>query len=700
MREDYQLPPEDDESGLAVDVYQEMGGHVLAVFDQAVKDRKPYEERMLRNLRQYHGEYEPDEQPKDGSRVFCNITRNKVDSGAARMIKLLLPNGEKNWGTQPTPIPELAAKLGSTRAVALNDTTETTEGDVAAAEMHKITEASEAMASEIEDQLAESNYDAIQREVIYDACRLGTGVLKGPIMIGDERRVWGVDESGQQALQVIRDIEPRSKRVNPFYWFPDMSATRAEEREYDFELSFMTRRGVQDLKKYPHYKSEQVDKVLKMKPKDTQDNKHGFLQQIQAITGENSTFEDNRYHCIEYYGPIRREWLVACGCPESDIDEDEPEPYGLMLIIGGHVVLADVHPMSRGESIYDFFNWEKDDGSVFGLGIPDQMRTEQAICNAAWRMTMDNGGLATGPQIIVDKSVIKSANNDYEMKPRKVWEFEDDMMSGKKPQDAIYVFDIPSRLGDLMAIYDKSRAMADETTSLPMIAQGEQGSGITKTYQGMALLMESANIVIARAVKSFDDSITTPHISRYYDWNMEFNPKPEIKGDIKVVAKGTTALLQRESRMVEIQNLIQIAGTMFAPIANMEKIFEEYLKLNDFDPDEYINQQQQADPNAPPSPEDQAIQAQQQDQQMRIDIQQREFQMREQQMQMEGARDAQQFQIAMAKMALDRDMTMEKMYTQLGIKQNEIDLKYHQSELAAEEKFTEMRLKQQMGSGI
>ncbi|WP_416398132.1 hypothetical protein [Allohahella sp. A8] len=696
MNPNYQGSP-DQPGEEDLDVYQEMGNEVLALFDQAVKDRKPYERRMLKNLRQYHGEYEEEEMPEDGSRVFTNITRNKVDAAAARMVKIVLPNGEQNWKTEHTPVPELSSRLNSTRPVALNDQAETTEGDIAQAELSEVKAASEAMGKEIEDQLEQSGYDAIQREIIYDAAKLGTGVIKGPVMIGDERRVWATNpETGQQELQVVRRIEPRSKRVNPFYWFPDMSATRPEEREYDFELSFMTRRGVQDLLKYPHYNKEQVKRVLQMKAADTQKQQFEFLHQIQSITGERSKFEDSRYYCVEYYGPIKREWLAACGCPPEELDENVPEPYGLMLIIGGHVVMADIHPMSKGESIYDFFNWEKDDASVFGLGIPDQMRTEQSMYNALNRMLMDNGGLATGPQIVIRDGYLTPADNDYEMKPRKIWRFDDKGQDGMTLDNVIKAFDIPSRLGDIMAIASRVREMADEATSLPMIAQGEQGSGVTKTFQGMAMLMESANIVIARAVKSFDDMITTPHVSRYYDWNMEFNPKAEIKGDIRVVAKGTTALLQRETRMIEIQNLIQIAGTMFAPIANMEKIFEEYLILNDFDPELYLLK---PDPNAQPEV-DPAIAAQQQAEQAKLQAQEREFELRAQQQQLEAARAQQEFQLGMAKLALDREMTLEKLYAELGMKQQEFDMQELIAGMQSNDKLREMQLKLQVGSGI
>src|SRR5690606_30913361 len=64
------------------------------------------------------------------------------------------------------------------------------------------------------------------------------------------------------------------------------------------------------------------------------------------------------------------------------------------------------------------------------------------------------------------------------------------------------------------------------------------------------------NVVFRRIVKSFDDDVTTPDIRRFYDWNMQFNPKPEIKGDYGVDARGSSVLLVRE---MQAQNLFLIA---------------------------------------------------------------------------------------------------------------------------------------------
>ncbi|MEL0119841.1 MAG: hypothetical protein VXB01_12955, partial [Opitutae bacterium] len=82
----------------------------------------------------------------------------------------------------------------------------------------------------------------------------------------------------------------------------------------------------------------------------------------------------------------------------------------------------------------------------------------------------------------------------------------------------------------------------------PLIAQGEMGPHVTKTSSGMAMLMNSSNIVLRKAVKNWDDDITRPLITRFYDWNMQFNEKPDIKGDFNIEARGSGALLVREKQ--------------------------------------------------------------------------------------------------------------------------------------------------------
>lgn len=677
----------------------ELGRNLRDLFEKNARLREADERRMLKSLRQYYGQYDGDEvsftSETNTSQAFINITRNKTNAAAARLQEMLLPNNgnEKNWGIRATVVPELEGMDNDKTPVVINegmpDEFETEQGDVVKAKRAEARKKADAMEMEIQDQLEESNYAAIQRDLIFDACRLGTGVVKGPVLIGRERRVWQqIEGSNVYELSVVRDLRPRSKYVNPLFWYPDMSATMPDEREFDFEVSFITKRGLRELLKYPGYLKKQIKAALAMKPSESQKGVTSFFREVRELTGDRNAITDNRYHLLEYYGPIKREFLIACGCQDDELPEDQDEPFGVVIMVGEVVIKADIHPMAKGESIYDVFNWEENESSLFGFGVPHQMETEQRVINAAYRMVLDNGGLSTGPQILIRKGYVTPQNGTYELEPRKVW-LAEETADGTRLEDIIRVFDIPSRLGDLMQIADKFRQLSDEVTNLPLIAQGEQSGNITHTYQGMALLMNSANIVIRRAVKSYDDWITKPHIGRYYDWNMEFNDKAEIKGDLEVIARGTNALLQREQELQSMTTLIQLLP-VFAGKANMDEIWRRFLELNSLDPDTYT-MPAEAEPQEPPV--DPAIELKVK--QLEIDAKFNQGRLNN-----EMAQIQQNYEVAMAKIAAEREITLEQLYKKLGMEQQKLDV---QAEIKANESINtqnEMALKMQVGQGI
>jgi hypothetical protein len=72
----------------------------------------------------------------------------------------------------------------------------------------------------------------------------------------------------------------------------------------------------------------------------------------------------------------------------------------------------------------------------------------------------------------------------------------------------------------------------------------------------MTILSNALNIMFGRMVKNWDDGITVPTIDRMYDWNMQHNPKDDIKGDYQVDARGSSVLLARE---MQSQNLMALA---------------------------------------------------------------------------------------------------------------------------------------------
>ena len=549
--EDYELEIAERLSGFA--------SRLSRLAAEQVAKRSQIEQRWLDDIRQYHGQYDVREQTRleqqGGSKVYVNITRNKTNAAEARLQDMLFPTDDKNWAINPTPVPELEMMP----VQAPNQ-----DPAIRARELESIAKKqAELMETEIDDQLTESRYQVKSRDVIHDACQLGTAVLKGPVIIGRTKKRWDTMPDGMSMLQIVEELEPSLERVDPWDFYPDMSAKSPDEFEFVFERRRMSKKQLRDLAKLPGVMVSQIRELVSSNAKSTHIAKD-FIDDIRGITGIDTVGEGNKYEIWEYHGPISKTELMDAlsmqddDLDTSDIDELDDEVEAVVFFSGSQVIKVSINPMDSDERPFAVFNWEKDESSVFGFGVPYLMRNPQKLINASWRMMMDNAGLSSSDQIVVNKSLISPADGDWRMTPKKVWNLK---AQNRSPAEAFAAFSTPSHQGELSNIFMMARQLADEETNLPLIAQGEQSANVTKTSSGMAMLMNSSNIVLRKAVKNWDDDITEPLIRRFYDWNMQFSTKGEIKGDFTIEARGSSALLVREKQQENLMIYANISAT-------------------------------------------------------------------------------------------------------------------------------------------
>ncbi len=570
---------------------------------EQVTAKKPIEDRWLKDLRAYHGKYE-DKELKDfndaeRSTAFVKLTRHKTNGWAARLSDMLMPTDGRNWGIQPTPLPKLAeaarAALAQAKAAVdqANQTADAAAGQadpMQAEEMNRQARATaeqaaafandaatteeemaeakkrcDGMQTAIDDQLKECNYEAHCRDVIEDGCRIGTGILKGPLTSQRLRSEWrGVGEGDQRAWQQaeVPDPMPEYRRTDPWHFFPDMSARTIQEAEFTFERSLPTKKDLRQFAQKFAFNKSAVRRLLNEGPGEAPDKDLNYLASLRSITDEGEPIK-GRYVMWEYHGPLECEDVVALlraagedAAAERYERAKDPleEPRVIIHFCRGEVLkIAEEYPLDSGAPLYSVWNFEKGETSIFGYGVPNIMYDSNRAINGAWRMMMDNSGLSVGPQIVIDKSAITPQDASYDLKPLKIWLKSSTAITNPNSRP-FEVFNIPNNQAQLAGIIEIGKVFADEETSMPMIAQGEQGQA-SATLGGMSMLFNSANVVFRRVVKSFDDDLTKPTITRGFDWNMQFNPDDSIKGDMQVQALGTSVLLVRE---IQSQNLMQI----------------------------------------------------------------------------------------------------------------------------------------------
>ena len=589
-----------------------------------MSDRTSIDSEMVTDLRNYHGQYDAETLAamKSAKRAspFIKMTRAKTNAAEAQIVDLLFPNDDKNWGIEPTPVPELAGKVDDdTPAVIDNQQYQDGEGEVvtngmlAARELEVIKERCNKMETEIEDQLVECHYNAVARMAIHDGCVVGTGILKGPVAIGKLDKAF-TERGGQWVLEMRESITPAVEVVRPWDFFPDLSAARIEEAEFVFERRYMSKQQIKDLHKRRGFSLDQIKKLIAMDAKQTQ-HTSSYMDDVRTLAGLSDLLNDTRYETWEYHGPISYDVLLELKAVDLPEDEEEKEAFlkehagsevmAEVFYCGGIVLGAKLHMMDYENYLpYRVWNWETDDSSIFGYGLPRIIRDEQRIINSVWRMILDNGSITAGPQIVYNPKYIKPANNESIIEPFKQWLLVKEVDDIRKVFNAV---EFNSHLPELQGIYQMAREMLDEVSGVPMLNQGEQGQA-TQTLGGMSMLMNAANAVRRRQIKQWDDNITSPMITDFYAWNMEYNKDTELKGDFQVDARGTSALLVRETQAVALTNYLQMAGSnpVFAPVIQLKAIqnLRQWVKLQglpaDLVPtDEELEayQKQQADQN-------------------------------------------------------------------------------------------------------
>jgi hypothetical protein len=649
------------------------------------------------------------------STVYIGLTRQKTNAAEARLADILLPTDDRNWGIQPTPVPTMMAMGRDERMAGDKDTgqpmVDPDSGeplrmkDIARAAMKVARDKAKAMQTEIDDQLIECDFNGEMRKVIHNSARLGTGVIKGPIVTNRTRKAWqpfkDMEGSVIHQLEIVQEMSPASFNVDPRNCFPDPGCgDNIHHGKGIYEREQLTVRQVRELAKQPGYMKEQLRKVLEEGPK-----KSATFQELKD--------EDQRdvardvYEKWEYWGEVDYDDLKSAGL-KMDTEKDELKSISACVVmINNTVVKVYINPLEDGSLPYDFFVWEKVADSVWGYGIPYLMRAQQKVLNAAWRQMMDNAGVSSGPQIIIKAGAIQPADKQWQLSARKIWFATDDVDDVRKAFTAV---EFNSYQAELAAIIKMAMELADQETGVPAITQGEKGAA-PDTVGGMQMLMNSANVVLRRLVKQFDDSITRPHIRRYYDFNMMYNEDEEVKGDFTIDARGSSALLVRDIQNQAFLNLLAAgANPVYGVYLDTQKLFEKALQAQHIDPAEVLKSEDELE-----KLKEAAAQPQQAEQdpalavaQLRGDIEMQKAQVQNQgdmaELQLRQQIAQQEHELRMTELAMTREIEMLKMSNQQNISLETIKAKLAETAIKERGKkelyAAEQNLKMTMGSGI
>lgn len=489
--------------------------------------------------------------------VFLNITAPYVDAASARVSDMLLPTDDRAWVIKPTPIPRLSpvdlAAIGGE------------EGLSAVVDQAKIS--AESMQQEIDDCLVESNWHGEVRVVLEDSSRIGSGVLKGPYPVKRSTRIVRREGGGVISISVA-DIKPGSKRIDPWDFYPDGACGESiHNGSYTWEREYLSARQVSDMIGMPGYDKSAIIAALKEGPKSAS-------EAPQPSDGRTVRSRD-QFELWIFYGTCDADDLATVGVA---VEDETPKASAMAVLLNDRLIKCTLNVLDSGRMPYDVLAWQRRPGLPWGTGVSRKIRTIQRILNGALRAMMDNSGLTAGPQIVIGNGVTP-ADGKWAITGRKLWRAEEGISDVR---GAFFAFVPPSVQAEMMNIIEWAMRRAEDATGMPAMLQGIRGDA-PETLGGMQMQNNNASSVMRRLAKRFDDYVTEPHITRYYEWMMQHSDREDIKGDFQIDVRASSALVERDAQQ---QFLLTILSAAQDPSYEVDpaKLMAELLKGQRYDP--------------------------------------------------------------------------------------------------------------------
>lgn len=594
----------------------DLGVKIRAHYNDAAGKRGDFETIWLKDIRQYKGIYDPEVKAKidpKRSSAYIRETRTKVRTLDARIMDLLFPaNGDKNWEISNTPVPVVPLDVEQKLTQMVQETIlqageqrQPNREEMDLAKKSYLTATITNMSNEIDDQLSEIKYRNIIRNVVHSGHLYGTGWLKGPLVNQTTEQHWQQVQNNKGNMEWTLSKNNVNRPYAEFkpIWacYPDMSATDIEDCRFMCERHVMPRHKLLELASRQDFNGTLIREYIANNVDGTASylSYESTLYALNDIETKKQPQVKGSYEVIEFWGYVTGSDLVGLDAENflPAIGEQLLNDFPVNIwLLGNEVIKIAVQPITGVVIPYYAYYFDKDETSIFGEGVASIMRDPQKLLNASIRAMIDGAAHSAGPQYEVNIDLLAEGEDPTDIGAFKVWQRvgKDADVAGK---EVVRIKQIQSYTPEFMSMYSLFSRLGDEITIIPRYMHGDtKVSGAARTSSGLSMLMGQANIGLSDLVKMFDDGITKPFITAMYNWNMQFNEREDIKGDMKIIARGSTALMAKEVRAQQIQMFLQMtlnpADTLWVKRGNL---LRKWAESTDIGADDMVRTQDEYD---------------------------------------------------------------------------------------------------------
>lgn len=579
VREDLGLAQRvhDSRSEATLEIQDKLAARVKRDFDAAARHRNTVKfgdatatEVLDRCYAQYFGEIPCDIKAAFGNMPSVNLSQLKISALNAWLRDLIFGSGGIPFAIEPTPVPELNDSMVEEVLVRVKDVLFGGKGEMPTTRAQlqelidkekyatrelmiaKAKEASKLMETEMWDQCVEGGFKKAVLKFLQDFCIYPYAVLEGPVPEIRTRMVWQGD-SIQPKDEVIYAVN----RVSPFDFFWSVDSTNAQDGSYVIIRKRYSKHQLMKMAKMPSYISENVLKALEHFA-----NHNTNVNWLSANPEEGGNIiswdGSTPLEVLKYHGAVKGDVLKEYGV--GGVEEDEY--YECIIHTLGNFTLKVVINPNPHAHIRPVFvtSYETTGNGVMGFGIAQKIRDTERAFHACLRGLIKNMEYSSGPIGEVDFTRIAQWIEDGkvgEIEPYTINPTDSDPVGGGRPAYTFHNF--PNYTASLSNVCQWFMSIADIVTQIPASIHGQPvGTGANRTFRGMSMLYGNALKGVQSGITNFDEDVISPFAESLYMLNLKFNPKKEIKGDAKVVARGASGLMERELKKNDMIEAAQI----------------------------------------------------------------------------------------------------------------------------------------------
>lgn len=451
--------PDEVESGLTSQIRKD--------WETAKMYRVRTDAHLLSCLRARRGMYSAEEISRinamgGANMIWMDITDAKCRQAKAWIEDVVMPIGEKPWGLEPSPIPDLpdevkeavVERAAQQARAAMIQQAQQGGGTMSREDFGKMAadigagirdeavkamkENAEKRAERMEQRIGEHMVDGDYRLAMADFIdyfvTYPAAVLKGPFFQHKDCIVWDPGwEVGVEQLPKMSWVA-----VNPFDCYPAPNAVDCQKGAF-IERMRLRRDQLYAMIGLPGYKENAIRGALT-------DYRNGHIEswlwsEMERRRYENDTIYDwlsphGVIDALHYWGSVPGQYLMDWGMEQLDpVEEYEIDA----ILIGRYVIRASLnaHPLKRRP--YHKASFSRTPGAFWGRSVYDLIKPSQKMCNAFACAMADNAAMAclTGDTVVYRQPKPNGSKQHYpkaysEVTLNELWERKNRHKSGLK----------------------------------------------------------------------------------------------------------------------------------------------------------------------------------------------------------------------------------------------------------------------------